>query len=366
MDMDFSAEPMTEQNAIRPVLCIDIHPTTQAVLFRQTECDFAAMPRLVLPSPSIILSRRVAACTAARRDVFVTGTAVSRECLGALAGHIRQGCRAAMERPTASWLYKTVESAVAAGVEILESCPTGYTLLRADAVDLEFWGRFTAMMALEKPPIVAVAALDNGADNETVPAGNAYRAGAMHEWNTILRRHTERGAPPEAFMLAEPPAGLPRLAAAQGSVKFFVTDTGIAALLWLLSDAEILQRSFRRGLVLLNAGEVHATAFLVWRGRVFGVYEQHTRGVEIAKIMHDLAEFRLGWLPDEAVRNDGGHGSAFADVPPEAEGFPALHVSGPERGLFEGYGKIHDSPEHGVFTGCLGMARAIDAMAGNE
>lgn len=358
---------MTEQNApirpMQPALCIDIHGATQAVLFRQTDCDFAAMPRLVLPSPSVILSRKIGACTAGRRDVYVAGPGAGRGCLDAIADHIRQGCRVAMERNTASRLYKTAANGAAAGVEILESCPDGYTLLRAEVVDLDFWNRFAATLALEEPPVVAVAALDSG-DNDALPqTGNACRSGTMHLWNTILRRHAEQGAPPEAFMLAAGTAAAPPgLAALQSAVKGFVTDSGVAPLLLLLHDAEIHRRSFRRGLVLLNAGEVHITAFLVWRGHVFGVYEHHTRGMDILKVMRDLSEFRLGWLPDEAVRSDGGHGTAFADIPPEAEGFPAMYVTGQERGLFDGYGKICESPEHGAFSGCLGMACAIDAM----
>ena len=358
---------MTEQNTtMRSVLCIDIRPARQVVLFRQTGCDFSAMPRLVLPSPSAILSRKIGMCTAERRDIYITGSAVGRECLGALAAHIRQGCRAAMDIRSVFKLYKTTENAVAAGMEILESCPDGYAQIHADKIDMDFWSHFTSMIALEKPALVAVTALDNETDPEMAQTGNACRGGAMHVWNTVLRSHAEQGAPPQAFMLTETAAPLPYLTALQNGAKCFVTESGVASLLGLFSNTEIYERSFRRGLVLLNTDEMHVTAFLVWRGRIFGVYGQHTQGMDCSKILHDLAEFRLGWLPDEAVRNAGGHGTAFADVPPEAEGFPAMYVTGQKRKLFEGHGKIYESPEQDVFSGCLGMACAIDAMAGSE
>lgn len=353
---------MTDQNATtRPVLCIDIGPTSQTVLFRLAGRDFADMPRLVLPAPSAIVSRRVAACTRDRRDIYLTGPAMGRECVAALANHARQGCRVAMEERTALGLYVTAENAAAAGMDILDACPDGYALILTDEVNPAFWNGFARMLALEEPPLVAVAAMDTGS-----PDGNATRGGTMHLWNTILRRHAENGAPVEAFMLSEVPASLPRLAALQAAVRGLVTDAGVAPLLGMLGDEDIRERSFRRGFTLVHAGEVHVTALLVWRGRVFGVYEQHTKKADVAKIAHDLSEFRLGWLPDEAVRADGGHGTAFADIPPEAEGFPATYIAGRERCRFAECGKLYEGHEDGAFTGCLGMASAVDAMAGNE
>lgn len=145
----------------------------------------------------------------------------------------------------------------------------------------------------------------------------------MRYWKTLLSGHKEDGATPEVFF-----------AAAASSAP----DGGLLAA--FANQPGILDRSVRRGVALCAAGDVFFTALLFWRGRIFGVYRHRIaeRGVE--GIIRDLKEFRLGWLPDEVVKASGGDGSAFAPLPPEAEGFPVVCFAGPGSRLFEGHGKI--------------------------
>lgn len=72
-------------------------------------------------------------------------------------------------------------------------------------------------------------------------------------------------------------------------------------------------------------GNSHVAAFLVFKGRILGVYEHHTGMLDTDALLFDLKEFGFGWLPDEQVRAKGGHGCAFlAPLPPEAEALPDL------------------------------------------
>lgn len=340
----------------RGVLCIDIHTTLQSVLFRYSGADFTEMPRFALPSPSEILARRVAEATVNRRDIFLAGPAMGREFLPALAGHLRAGSRVGMEERCALALYKTTEDAAVSGIEILEGCPDGYMFIPTGDVDMAFWRGLCRMLALEEPPVTAVAAMDTG---EGQTSGNTGCPGSMWFWQELMRGYADTGVPPQAFLLAEAPVTMPRLAAIQAATRGLVTDTGIAALLGLLGDAAIRERSFRQGVVLLSVSDVHITAFLVWRGRVFGMYEHHTDSVSKDKVIHDLTEFRLGWLPDESVRDSGGHGTAFAILPPEAEGFPVMYITGRCAKLFAESGILADGRDPS-FTGCLGLAHAVD------
>ena len=139
----------------------------------------------------------------------------------------------------------------------------------------------------------------------------------MAAWKEVLSRNAADGAPPEAFC----------------------GDSGPFS---PLRDAAVLERSFRRGLMLLEAGNEYAAACLVFRGRVFGVYARAAREVPMESILRDLPEFRLGWLPDEAVRLSGGLGAAFAVLPAGAEGFPMVLIHGENRHSFTGHGKIID------------------------
>ena len=56
----------------------------------------------------------------------------------------------------------------------------------------------------------------------------------------------------------------------------------------------------------------------------------------------------LGWLPDESARETGGDGTAFAILPPEAEGFPMTCFAGPRANLFAGHGKIYENVHNAV------------------
>ncbi|MDL2210120.1 DUF1786 family protein [Desulfovibrio sp. OttesenSCG-928-O18] len=153
-------------------------------------------------------------------------------------------------------------------------------------------------------------------------ARNAATAAAwITAWKDVLGQNAADGAPPEAFCGANGP--------------FFP-----------LCDATVLERSWRRGLVLLAAENGYVAACLVFRGRVFGTYARAAESVPVETVLRELPEFRLGWLPDEAVRLSGGLGAAFAVLPAEAEGFPIVLICGENRHSFTGHGKIIDRAAH--------------------
>lgn len=147
----------------------------------------------------------------------------------------------------------------------------------------------------------------------------------MPLWKTLLRDNAREGVLPELFCNAAAP----------------FSEGGI--LLALAARPDILERSFRRGAVLCAADGDIFTALLFWRGRVFGVFRHRlaVRGVE--NLMRDLKEFRLGWLPDEVAKESGGEGTAFAELPPEAEGFPVTCIAGRDAPLFAACGKIYET-----------------------
>ncbi len=143
----------------------------------------------------------------------------------------------------------------------------------------------------------------------------------MPEWQRLLRKHAESGVAPDSVP------------------EHLLCDA--AVLRDLAGMREIVERSFSRGIILCAAGEKSLTALLFWRGNIFGIY-RHTlalRGVD--GVLQDLEGFRLGWLPEETVRRTGGDGSAFADLPPEAEGFPVMCFAGSKADVFTGHGRIY-------------------------
>lgn len=142
-------------------------------------------------------------------------------------------------------------------------------------------------------------------------------AASLEAWKDMLRAHVDTGVPAQLF-------------------------SGESACFALLADPKTIQRAERRGVTVINAGTTTVSACLFFQGRIYGVYAGPAASPET--VIKDMAEFRLGWLPDEAVRANGGFGSAFATIPPEAEGFPVVLITGPKREIFAGHGRIIDNP----------------------
>ncbi len=336
------------------VLCVNVGSRTQDVLIYQQGVDPQAMPRCVLPSPARTLARRIMAYTAVRRDIYLSGPGMGTGYVRALSAHIKEGCRAAVSEDIALALHENVAAAEEAGLQIVDACPDGYLSLRTGDVNLSMWREFCGVTGLDMPGLVAVAAQDHGYHPQ-----DSGRQARMRMWqNFLYTAPGEGGDPPTWIVMAVPPE-MARLAAIQSVTGGPVADSGAAALLGLLSVTEIAERSFRQGVLLVNAGNSHVSAFLVYRQRIFGVYEQHTLGISVDNLIKDLSEFRLGWLPSEQVQNEGGHGTVIIDLPPEAEGFRPAYVAGAQRRLLTGHGQMtapHDEP---MMTGCFGLLHGL-------
>ncbi len=139
--------------------------------------------------------------------------------------------------------------------------------------------------------------------------------------------------------LPRTPEGLEPEGVATGAVA---ADEDFSLLRALALVPAVTERSYRQGLVLCIAGTGLFTAALFWRERIFGVYRHVTALRGRDGILRDLKDFRLGWLPEETVRETGGIGCVFAALPAEAEGFPVMCVTGPGRHAFQGQAKIYE------------------------
>ena len=340
-----------------PALCIDIGSCTQDALLLSPGESPVNATRFVLPSPALLLARDIAAMTEARRDIYLRGTNMGGGFRGALRNHVQQGLRAAMHPDAALALTDTPETLPPLGISLAGTCPPGYTSLRARDIDPAFWRKLCRMAGVRGGLHIVVAAQDHG-----FHPGKSNRAGRMELWRDFLRAGNGQGADPSRLIYRKVPPALTRLAAIQAATRGPVADTGSAALLGLLSMPEIAERSSRQGLVLVNAGNSHTVAFLVYQERVFGVYEQHTFGIAAAQIADDLAAFSLGWLPNEQVLAAGGHGCVVLDLPPEAEGFRPVYIAGPQRRLLAPYGQLAAPYDDVMLTGSFGLLHGLELL----
>ena len=136
------------------------------------------------------------------------------------------------------------------------------------------------------------------------------------------------------------------LAVAEGWAAFVHPRSGLAA---------------REGITIVNVGNGHTVAALVYKGIVRGVYEHHTGMRSLPEILSDLEQFRKTWLPAEEVQASGGHGTAFGPYCEEAGGYVPTFILGPRREMLAGQGKFlsphGDMMQAGSFGLLWGWAR---------
>ena len=137
-----------------------------------------------------------------------------------------------------------------------------------------------------------------------------------------------------------------------------VMDTGAAAIMGALCDPLAAEKT-GTGLVLLNLGNQHAVAFLVFHSSIVGIYEHHTGCLTPAKIHDHLARFRQGILSDQEVFADQGHGCVSLPEAKDMSSFSTVVVTGPQRRLAESLGYYFAVPYGDMMlSGCFGLIRA--------
>lgn len=184
--------------------------------------------------------------------------------------------------------------------------------------------------------------------------GEDLRAERIRRWKDTLHRTEGR---PETFLRSELPGWevAPLLAEAQRAFgAVLATDSGMAAVLAALSTPLLRERCWQEGVTVLWAGYRHVQAFMIYRERLLGLYEQHS-DIPRNSLLNDLRDMRLNWLPDEQVRAAGGHGCICGDLPAEAEGFRPTWILGPRRDGLKGCGRLLSPCGDDRFDRCFGL-----------
>ena len=290
--------------------------------------------------------QRVRELTLLKCNVWLYGGNIGGGITQAVREHLAAGLSVASTTAASRGLHDAVEVVEGMGVQLREQCPEGYVPLFLTDYSPEFWSSLLRHACLPQPHLVAAAAQDHGVH----PDGN--RHGRMQSWTALL---TADDDPSHWIYDGEIPAPLTRLQALRDKTGGPVSDTGASALLGALSVQEVRDRSFRDGITLINVGNSHTVAALVYQCRVRGIYEHHTGMRTQEETLRDLEQFRKSWLPCEEVQASGGHGTAFGPYCEEAGGYDATYIMGPRRDLLRGQGRFLDPYGDMMMAGCFGL-----------
>lgn len=340
------------------ILAIDVGAGTQDILIYEAGKSVENCVQLVLPSPTVVMARKVARATQTGKAIYLDGNVMGGGALNwAVRAHVEAGLRAYASPLAAGTIHDDPAKVEAMGVRIVEGQPPGSARIDLHDVDLATLRAALAPFEVALPSVVAVAVQDHGYSPR-----ESNRVFRFSHW----RRFVEAGGDIADLLYVEPPPYLTRMVAVQRDVRgAYVMDTGAAAVWGALCDEEVAARR-DEGVIVVNVGNGHTIGVLLRGRRVLGLFEHHTGMMTAAKLGDYVERLRSGDLGNDEVFADGGHGCYIAEGFRADGGFCLVAVTGPNRGLAAGLG-YHFAVPHGdmMLAGCFGLVAAVRARGGH-
>jgi uncharacterized protein (DUF1786 family) len=322
------------------ILTVDIGTGTQDIFLYDTNLDLENGFKMVLPSPTMMIYRKIKAATARGRIVLLTGTTMGGgPATWAAEAHARAGLPI-YATPTAALSFNDELSQVEKmGIKIIPedkvfSLPS--PVLKLELMDFDYTLIARTFAAFQVPlddlAAVCVAVFDHG----NAPPGisdRQYRFDYLDE--CILNRNALSSF---AFPYGIIPTAMTRLRAVAHSANnlpfpILVMDTAPAAILGASLDPVCAARPRK---LIVNVGNFHTIAFRLGPAGIEGIFEHHTGEIERPKLEGYLRALADGSLQNSTVFNDMGHGARIYDSKPLELGTGDwdVIVSGPRRSMF--------------------------------
>ena len=334
------------------ILAIDIGAGTQDILLFDSQKKVENCISFVLPTPSRFFAEKVKTIES---HVYIHGDTIGGGAIGrAIFRHLQKGYRVVMEESAAYSIRNDLDDVKALGIEVGEKPEPGqFEELEIREVDLPLFEKFLLNFGEDlKVDVIAIAVQDHGVS----PKGVSDRAFRFSNMERMLRRDNR----PETFHFLEGsiPFHCLRMKSAvaavrrASSVQVLVMDTAFSAILGCLEETNGPS-------LIVNVGNGHTIAALLWENRVEGLYEHHTHELTPEKMEHDLRLFVRGELDGKRVFRENGHGAVTLKSLP---GVFSVIVTGPNRDLFRktSFKFIYAAPGgNTMMTGPMGLIRAV-------
>jgi uncharacterized protein (DUF1786 family) len=343
------------------ILAIDVGAGTQDILLWEADRPMENNVKLVLPSWTTVLARRVKQATQEGRPVFLSGNLMGGGPLvSAMKRHMQAGYPVYATPRAALTVRDNLNQVRELGYTIVEEPPDEPNLLTLHTrdVDLDALASTLAPFGVTIPDSVAVAVQDHG---ECLEGSN--RLFRFQLW----REFVERGGEMLGLVYREPPPCYTRMRAVQQDAPgAVVMDTGPAALWGLLEDEHVAVHQ-DEGFIAVNVGNQHTLGVLLRGERILGLFEHHTVLMTPANLERLVDRLRAGTLTNEEVFDDNGHGAFIGPEYTPGMGFDFVAVTGPQRHLAAELGYAFAAP-HGdmMLTGCFGLVTATQRLLQDE
>ena len=322
------------------ILTVDVGTGTQDIYLYDARLDLENGLKLIVPSPTMIVHRRLEQATRQKEAVLLTGVTMGGgPSQWAAEEHARAGLPVYATPEAARSFNDELEAVQAMGIQVIgedEAARLPDSVTRLELRDFDFRAIRKALaqfgVALDELAAVAVAVFDHG----NSPPGYSDRQFRFDYLDERIRAHNRLSA--FAYRAEEIPPIMTRLQAVVASAQdvdapLVVMDTAPAAVLGATFDPQV---SARPRVLIANVGNFHTLAFRLGPAGIEGVFEHHTGLIDLPKLEALLRALADGSLRHTDVFGDHGHGALIYSPEPLAlgnAGFDVI-VTGPRRNLF--------------------------------
>ncbi len=355
------------------ILTVDIGTGTQDIFLYDSNLDIENGFKLVLPSPTMMIHRRLKQMLPSRMPILLTGHQMGGgPSAWAIEEYARAGIPVYMTPSAATTINDELEKVEALGIKIISEDETRSlpsTVHRLELKDFDFpllsrtFSEFG--VSLKDLAAIAVAVFDHG----NAPAGVSDRQFRFDYLDERIR--TRNSLASFAFRSNEIPTIMTRLQSVADSAgelpcPLVVMDTAPAAVLGANFDPQVAARKQK---IICNVGNFHTLAFRLSEKGIEGVFEHHTGEIDLLKLETFLRKLADGSLKHQDVFDDMGHGALmYSDEEFEfgKDEFDVV-VTGPRRSMF-GRGGSRSAPTlrpyfatpfgDMMIAGCFGLLAA--------
>jgi uncharacterized protein (DUF1786 family) len=349
------------------ILTVDIGTGTQDIFLYDSHLDLENGFKMIVPSPTMIVHRRLKEATRLRQPVLLSGLIMGGgPSQWAAEAHVRAGLPVYATPQAAKSFNDDLDAVREMGIQVVsedEAARLPSEVLRLELKDFDFEAIRRAFqeygVSLEGLDAVAVAVFDHGDS----PPGYSDRQFRFDYLDRRIRSENRLSA--FAYRAEDVPEIMTRLQAVVRSaagldVPLIVMDTAPAAILGALYDPYLAHQERK---LVANVGNFHTLAFRLGPAGIEAVFEHHTGLIDCPKLDHLLTSLAAGNLRHEDVFGDHGHGALVYDPNPLDlnRGEFGVAVTGPRRNL------LRDSALRPYFAvpfgdmmiaGCFGLLAA--------
>ena len=361
------------------ILTVDIGTGTQDIFLYDSRLDIENGFKLILPSPTMMIHRRVKQLLSTRTPMLLTGHQMGG---GPSAWAIEEAARAGipvyMTPDAATTLNDELDKVEALGIKIVSEEEGKKLKVRSlELKDFDFQLISKTFeeygVSLNDLAAIAVAVFDHG----NAPAGVSDRQFRFDYLDERIRAKNSLAA--FAYLSSDIPKIMTRLQSVADSADelpcpLVVMDTAPAAVLGAGFDPVVAKRKQK---IICNIGNFHTLAFRLGKAGIEGVFEHHTGEIDLSKLESLLQRLADSSLKHEDVFNDMGHGALMYS--PETFAFGKddfdVVVTGPRRSMFNRQSLIENRKSlrpyfatpfgDMMISGCFGLlAATAEVMPG--